>query len=190
MICGSSTRSEPAAALRGLAKRESPRSSRSAFRRSNARRFMTVSPRTSKAAELGFDAQRQGADGARVFGDVLAHRAVAARHRLHEPAVAVVRRHGKPVQFQLGHVAVGRAAQQFAHAAVEIAQLAFVQGVVQAQHGGAVADLDEALARLAAHALGGRIRRRQLRDAALPARCSRRISASYSASVISGWSRT
>ena len=49
-MAGSSTRSEPAAALRGLANRESPFASRSAFSRSNARRFITVSPRTSNAA--------------------------------------------------------------------------------------------------------------------------------------------
>ena len=43
---------------------------------------MTVSPRTSKAGELGLDAQRQGADGAGVFGDVFADGAVAARDGL------------------------------------------------------------------------------------------------------------
>ena len=79
VMVGSSTRSEPAAALRGLAKRESPRSSRSALSRSKARRFMTVSPRASKPASGVFDAEGQGTDGARVFGDVFAHAAVAAR---------------------------------------------------------------------------------------------------------------
>ena len=106
-------------------------------------------------------AQRQRADGARVFRDVLAHRAVAARDGLHELAIAIVRRHGKAVHLQFGHVAELGAAQQFAHAAVEIAQFAFVQGVIQAQHGRAVRHLDETFARLAAHALGGRIGRQQ-----------------------------
>ena len=68
-----------------------------------------------------------------------------------------------PSSFSSRHVAVFGAAQQFAHAAVEIAQFAFVQGIIQAQHGGAVLDFDEPLARLAAHAFGGRIGRRQLR---------------------------
>ena len=73
-----------------------------------------------------------------------------------------MRRHGEAVQLELGDVAEFGAAQQVAHAAVEIAQLGFVQGIIQAQHGGAVLDLDEALARFSAHALGGRIRREQL----------------------------
>ena len=78
-----------------------------------------------------------------------------------ELAVAIVGGHGEAVQLEFGDVAVFGAAEQVADAAVEIAQLGFVEGVVEAEHGGAVLDLDEAFARFAADALGGRIGREQ-----------------------------
>ena len=140
--------------------------------------------------QAGLHAQGQRADGARILGHLFADHAVAARDRLRKLAVAIVRGHGKSVQLQFGHVQVFGAAQQFAHAAVEIAQLAFVQRIVQAQHGRAVRHLDEALARLAAHALGRRIGREQARDVASPVPAIARIRTSYSASLISGWSST
>ena len=56
--------------------------------------------------ELALGAQRQRADGARVFGDLLAHHPVAARHGLNELAVAIVRGHGKPVHLEFGDVAI------------------------------------------------------------------------------------
>ena len=65
-----------------------------------------------------------------------------------------MRGHGQAVELQLGDVLEFGAAQQLAHAAVEIAQLAFVQGVVETEHGRAVRHLDETLARFAAYALG------------------------------------
>ena len=123
---------------------------------------MTVSPRTSNGREIALHAKRKGADGAGIFGDVFADRAVAARDGLRELAVAIVRRHGESVQLEFGDVAVFGAAEQVAHAAVEIAQFGFVQRIVEAQHRRAVPHLDEALARLSADALGGRIRREQL----------------------------
>ena len=106
--------------------------------------------------------QRQGADGARILRDVLAHSAITAGDRLHELAIAILGRHGKAVQLQFGDVLELGAAQKLAHPAVEIAQLGFIQGVVQAQHRRAVRHLDETLARLAAYALGRGIGRQQL----------------------------
>ena len=72
-----------------------------------------------------------------------------------------MRGHGQAVELQLGDVLEFGAAHQLAHAAIEIAQLAFVQGVVETEHGRAVGHLDETLARLAAYALGWGIRRQQ-----------------------------
>ena len=170
MICGSSTRSEPAAALRGLAKRESPCSSRSAFSRSKARRFITVSPRTSKSGEAGSSTRSGSERMVRAFSvtsspTVPSPRVTAWAKR----AVAIMGRHREAVQLQFGDVAECGAAQQFAHAAVEIAQLPLVERVVQAQHRRAVPHLDEAFARLAAHALAWANRASAAPDAALPA---------------------
>ena len=77
--------------------------------------------------------------------------------------LAIVHGHGKPVQLQLGDVGELFLAQKPAHAPVEVPQFRLAQRVVQAQHGAGMPHLDETLARLAAHALGGRIRRDQLR---------------------------
>ena len=74
-----------------------------------------------------------------------------------------MRRHGEAVQLKFGHIAEFGAAEQVAHPAVEIAQLGVVQGIVQAQHGGAVTDFEETLPGLAADAARGGIRRGQLR---------------------------
>ena len=104
-------------------------------------------------------AKRKGADGAGIFGDVFAHGAISAGDGLGEFAVAIVGGHGEPVQLEFGDVAVFGAAEEFADAAVEIAEFGFVEGVIEAEQGRAVLDLDEALARLPADALGGRIRR-------------------------------
>jgi hypothetical protein len=65
--------------------------------------------------------------------------------------------HGESIELELGDVAVWGAAEEVADAAVEIAELGFVEGVVEAEEGRAVGDFDEALARFAADALGGRI---------------------------------
>jgi len=74
-----------------------------------------------------------------------------------QEAVAIVHRHGKAVQLQLRYVAERLASQQLADAAVEVAQFGLVERIVEAEHGRAVPDLDETLARLAADALGGRV---------------------------------
>ena len=88
---------------------------------------MTVSPRTSKAGRLALHAKRKGANGAGILGDVFADRAIAAGDGLREFAVAIVGGHGESVQLELGDVTEFGAAEQFAHAAVEIAELRLVR---------------------------------------------------------------
>ncbi len=107
--------------------------------------------------------QRQRFDGPRILCHVLADGSVASRDRLVEPAVAIVRRQRKPVHLQLDRIAIGLIAQQLAHAPVEVDQLALIERIVETQHRRRVPDLDESLARLAAHALRRRIRGRQFR---------------------------
>ena len=86
VIRGSSCRTVPAVALRGLANFGSPFCSCSSFMRSNDVVGISSSPRTSKSAGrpallqlLRGDVERNAADGAHVGGDVLALGAVAAR---------------------------------------------------------------------------------------------------------------
>ena len=152
-MAGSSTRMEPAAALRGIGET-----------RLSLLVALQVQPLERAAAHdhlaadfegrlAGVDAQGQRANGAGVLGDVLALGSVAPRDRLVQDAVPIVHRHGKAVQLQLGDVAERRAAQQFADAAIEVAQFGLVERVVQAQHRRAVPHLDETLAGLAADPL-------------------------------------
>jgi hypothetical protein len=70
-------------------------------------------------------------------------------------AAAIMDGQGKPVELEFRDVGEGLAGNQAAHAPVEIAQFLFAEDVVEAQHGARMVRLDAALARLAAHALGG-----------------------------------
>ena len=99
-----------------------------------------ASPRTSNAGRSDLTLQRQRPDGAGVFGDVFAHQSVAARDGLLHPAIPIVRGHRQSVQLQLGDIFESLAVQQVAHAPIELAQLFFVQRVVETQHGRAVAE--------------------------------------------------
>ncbi len=110
-----------------------------------------------KLGAFGGNLQRERADGARVFGDVFSYQAVAAGHRLGEPSVAIVRRHGQPVQLQFGDVI------DVSDPVQKIPQLAFVERIVEAEHLGRVRHFDETFARLAADALSRGVRSDQLR---------------------------
>ena len=118
---------------------------------------------------FALELERNGADRADVLGDVLAGRAVAARGGLHERAVDVTQRDGEAIEFQFGRV-VDRhrrlacvLAERVADALVERDDVFIGETVVQRQHGLVVHDRLEAARRLAAHALGGRIRHDQVR---------------------------
>ena len=75
----------------------------------------------------------------------------------------IVRGHRQPIHLQFGYVLVCLSLQQIAHAAVKIAQFAFVERIVQAQHRRAVLHLHEPFARLSADSLRRRIGRDQVR---------------------------
>src|SRR5579859_499690 len=75
-----------------------------------------------------------------------------------QPAILISQCQGHAVELQFADVVDVLAATQFMDSALPGAQLFFVVGVVERQHGRGVAHFDEALARLAAHALGGGIR--------------------------------
>ena len=109
VICGSSWRSDPAAALRGLANGGSPAATRSLLSRSNARRGRITSPRTSsscgiRAVRRMDEAQRHALDRADVLGDVLAVDAVAARRADRQPAVFIDQFDREAVELDLGDV--------------------------------------------------------------------------------------
>ena len=100
--------------------------------------------------------QRDTAHGAQVFGDVLAHVAVAARGAAHEHAVFIFKRDRKPVDLGLHNV--GSVREPLAHAPVEIPQLLKGERVLQALHADLVPHLGKQALRLPAHARGGGVR--------------------------------
>ena len=114
-------------------------------------------PARLESGQIGFHLERHGPYGAGVLRDIFAHQPIPARDGLTHAAVPVMRRHRQSVQLQLRHIFESLAIQQIAHAAVEFAQLVFIQRVVETQHRRAMRNLDETFARLSAHALGGRI---------------------------------
>src|SRR5579885_1506901 len=130
---GSSCLSEPAAALRGLAKTGSPASSRSRLRR------------------------RHAADGADVRGDILADGAVAARGARCEPAVLVDELDRDAVHLGLAGVLDLRALRELAHPRVELRHLVAARGVGEREHRVAMAHGLELGQRRTAHALRGGI---------------------------------
>jgi hypothetical protein len=109
------------------------------------------------------DAQGQATDGTGVFGDILAGKPVAAGDGALEQAAGVVDGEGEAIELEFGGVGEGLSGEEVADAAVEIAELAFVEGVVEAEHGRGVAEFDETVAGLAADALGGGIGRNNFR---------------------------
>ena len=147
----SSWRSEPAAALRGLANGGLPAAcwralsaAKSAMRHVDfAARLEHVAAR--RAASCGIAAIVRD-----VGGDVLALVAVAARRRLNELAALVAQRAGEAVDLRLGgHVErrVVAQAEEAAHAGAEFLDLLVGEDVAERQHRHGVADLGEFLRR-------------------------------------------
>jgi hypothetical protein len=101
----------------------------------------------------------------------------------------VKQRHTQAVELQFGRVFDGQIAGQLAHAPVPVGQFLGGVGVVEREHGPRVLRLLESLGRLAAHALRRRVGVTSS-GCAVSSRFSSFISASYSASEISGASRT
>ena len=152
----SSWRSEPAAALRGLANRRSPPFG-----------LALVEPLKGGAAHIDLAAhlERIGeaacldrlgdvADGADIGRDVLALIAVAAGRALNEAPLLVAERDGQAVDLGLGgegQLCVRIEPEEAADALDEVAHAFVVEHVAERQHGHAVDDLAEGLDRRRAH---------------------------------------
>ena len=113
------------------------------------------------------ETQRHGADRADVRRDVLAFRPVAASRGLHEAAVLVTQADGEAVDLGLRGVSDLLHVETFADAPVEVDDVLVAEGVVERQHRHGVHDLGELARDGAAHPLGGRIRRHEIRVGAL-----------------------
>ncbi len=100
---------------------------------------------------------------AHVQGDVFADGAVAAGDAADQLAILVVQGQRHAVELQFADVVDVVAAAEFMHAALPVAQFVLAVGVVEREHGRGVRRFDEAFARLAADALGGRVGRDQFR---------------------------
>ena len=169
----SSWRSEPAAALRGFAKGSLAGADDLPVHRlevllEEQHLAADLDPRRRRPGEPVRDAavRAQAAHHPQVGGDVLAVHPVAARRALHQRAPLVDQLDREAVQLRLDHVAHRRAGgepEQPAHARVDLAELLVGLDVAEREHGLAVNDPLEPLRRRARDALGGRVRRHQLR---------------------------
>ena len=142
-----------------------------------------------RAGRSAAQRQRDRPDRRGRWRHVLAAHAVAARRAAHEAAVLVGERDAEAVDLQLGDVRRRGASPSPApltHALVERAQLVLGVGVVEAEHRHEVLDGREAFDRPAADALGRGIGRDEIGVLPPRARSSSCISASNSASEISG----
>ncbi len=145
----------PAAAFLGLAKGSSLAPLALAVQGLEAAaRQVDLAARLQLGRGLPLQHQRHRADGAHVGGHVVAPQAVAARHAAHQPAALVVQRHREAVDLELGHVGDLARPHQPEDALLELAQLVGRVGVVEAEHGHAVAEARELLGGALAHALG------------------------------------
>ncbi len=179
VIRQSSCRSEPAAALRGLANGSSPARVSCRFMAAKCSLKSSTSPRTSSrggppaASRWGMPrfAPRR-ADGAEVPGDVLAGGAVAAGRARDQGPVLVDQLHRQAVQLRLDHVAdgeLGGEPQQPPNPGVQLLQLLVGGDVPEREHRLPVGELGEGLGGGAGDALGGRVGGEELRVRAPPA---------------------
>ena len=163
---GSFWRSEPAAALRGLANGALPASTRPALSSRNATTGKKTSPRTSsrRGARAVGDLQRRRhvRDGADVQRDVLTGHPVAAGQRADQPAVLVEQVDGQPVHLELAQVVDVDSPGVALDPLGPGRQLGGRERVVQAHHPLDVVDGLELGGERATDGLGGRVRRAQL----------------------------
>ena len=104
------------------------------------------------------DVQRDGADGSYILGDVVADVAVAARGCADQHALLVTKAEGHAVDLGLDHVRNLADAQSALEKAVEVAQVFWGMGLVEAHHRRVMAHRRKRRQRGAAHALGGGVR--------------------------------
>ena len=122
-----------------------------------------LAPRLEVVGEVAVQAQRYGGYGLGVGRYVVAHTAVAACHCLHQLPVAVGEAYGHTVVLQLAGVAELLAVEQLAGTRLKLLYLLYAVGIAQREHRQPVRHLAETFVHLAAHALGRRQGRGQLR---------------------------
>ena len=101
--------------------------------------------------------QGNAAYGFHILGHIVTPRAVAPRHRLHQPAVLVDERDGGTVELQFAHQLKLLTHQSRAHPVVKGSHLFNRIGVAQRQHGIAVLDLRKGPVDVVAHPLRRRV---------------------------------
>ena len=164
---GSFWRSEPAAALRGLANSGLPASAIEALSRSKASTGQEhlaahLDQRGHRELVGAGEAVRDRVDGLDVGGDVLAGAPVAAGQRADQPALLVEQVDREPVDLELAEQ-VGRLDAVAGEPGVPRGQLLEGEGVVEALHPLEVVDGGELRRDRAAHVLGRRVGGAQLR---------------------------
>ena len=107
-----------------------------------------------------FEGLGDAADGADIFGHVLAHHAVSAGGGPHQLAILIFQAAGQAVDFDLHHVL--RLHPGIPDTPVEVPQFLVAEGVQQALHLHGVGHFGKPPAGGAPHMLGGGIRRHQL----------------------------
>ena len=107
--------------------------------------------------------QRNGPDRPDIGGHVVADLAVAAGGPRYEHPIDVPQTHRQAVDLVLDDVVIIRGVQLLADPLIERPELVGTVGVVHAEHGDGVAHGREFPQRPAGHALGGRVRRDDLR---------------------------
>ena len=173
---GSFWRSEPAAALRGLAKILPPAASCRCVERLEVGLRHVHFAAHFEHVRRARDALRNVVDSPHIGGHVLADRPVAAGRREHQLAALVTQRAAQPVDLGLGghrHERVGRQVQEALQARDELGDLVCRKGIVEAEHRPRVGDLGERAGRRRAEPLRRRIRRARAAGNAPPARGSR-----------------
>ena len=113
--------------------------------------------RRSAAQSLGHRTDRSD-----ILGDIVAHRSVAARCCLTQPAVFVNERNRNAVHFWLDHHRDFFVRQQALDPGVKIFHFLFRVGVVEAEHRDEMRHLLKRFKRFSADTLSGRIRRDQI----------------------------
>ncbi len=98
-----------------------------------------------------------------VLRDIVPDKTVAASRGIFQPTLFVHQRHCNAIHFWLDHHRNSVVRQQAGYSFIKIRHFLFGISVVEAKHWRDVLDLRECFERFAAHALGGRIRRDEIR---------------------------
>ena len=156
-MLASSWRTLPAAALRGLAKSGLARGLAALVQLGEvAAAHIDLPAHLEDLGRRALEGLGHIGQGLEIGGDVLAHRSVAAGRTLDEFPALIAQAGREPVDLGLGHHLDGdilRQAEKAADAGEEIADIGFLEGIVEGEHGHRMADLGEAGCRRGANLL-------------------------------------